>query len=195
MYGLPSSTDVMRSLPKKAIIEKFCLSGKGKSIFDSNIHRITIANEISPRTVNLSGNAVDSIFILRVEVNSEDYDRKSVSMLFESIPQNMVMIIECGPRCRPIVMKDIVLEGEWRLTDDMRLSIDGLDLDKVWENLIIQVGTIRIEDDNDLETQITKDEERRKREAEITRLERKIASEKQPRKKKELFDRIKDLKS
>lgn len=195
MYGLPPSTDVMRGLPKKTIIEKFCLSGKERSVFDSNIHRITIANEISSRTVNLSGDAVSGIFILRVEVNSEDYDRDSVSMLFRSIPQNMVMVVECGPRCRPVVMKDVVLEGGWRLTEDMELTIDGLDLDRVWENLIVQVGTIRIEDGNDLETQIAKDEERRKREAEIAKLEKKMASEKQPRRKKELFDRIKALRS
>ena len=194
MYGLPQSTDVMRALPKKAVIEKFGLSGKERSKFDSTIHRITIANELSPRTVNLPGGDIGGIFILRVEVNSENYDGNIVSMLFESIPQNMVMVVECGPRCRPVVKRDVVLEGGWRLVDEMTFTLEGLDLDNVWEGLIMQVGTIELEDGNDLETQIAMGEERRKREEEITKLERRMASEKQSRKKKELFERIRELK-
>ena len=41
--------------------------------------------------------------------------------------------------------------------------------------------------------QIRMDEEKRNRAKEIAILEKKLASEKQPRKKKELFDRIKEL--
>ena len=44
-FGLPASTEVSRQLPKKAIIEKFGLTGKERTRFDSTIHRIIITNE------------------------------------------------------------------------------------------------------------------------------------------------------
>ena len=60
--------------------------------------------------------------------------------------------------------------------------------------MIVQVGNIIIDIGNDLQTQIKVDDERKRREVEIAKLEKKLASEKQPRKKKELFDRIRMLK-
>lgn len=193
-YGLPLSTDVIQAISKKAVIEKFSLSGKERSRFDSAVHRITICNEISPRTVNLpSGEDVRSIFVLRVEVHDEDFDRGSVSLLYKLIPQKMVLIAECGPRCRPLVFMDMLIVGEWTLTDELRLRLDGMDLDEVWENLVIGIGGIRIEGGNTLCQQISIDESRRRNVAEIERLERAMASEKQPRRKRELYERIKVL--
>ena len=60
--------------------------------------------------------------------------------------------------------------------------------------MIVQVGNIIIDIGNDLQTQIKVDDERKRREVEIAKLEKKLASEKQPRNKKELFDRIRMLK-
>lgn len=193
-FGLPQSTDVSRQLPKKAIIEKFGLTGKERTRFDSTIHRIIISNEISPRTVNIhEGKDVKSIFILKVELQDEDYDQKVVSLLFRLIEQNMILVLEYGIKCRPIVFREVLIQGEW--TQDLELHLNGLDMDDVWEDLIKQVGNIIVEEGNDLNSQIALDEECRKRDLEIKRLEKKMASEKQPRRKRELYDQIKQLKN
>ena len=193
MYGLPPSTEVNRPLPKKVIIEKFGLFGKEKSIFDSNIHRITIVNEISPNTVNLQSKEIRGIFIIRVEINSENYDREIIKSLFKLIPQKIVMVLECGPRCRPVINQNVLIEGHWRLSDEMMFTLKGLNLDSVWENLIIHIGSIIIDNENGLTSQIAINYERKKRDEEIAMLQKRMASEKQPRKKKELFDKIKQL--
>lgn len=46
------------------------------------IHRITIANEISPRTVNIPPGDIGNIFILRAELKEETCDARILSMLF-----------------------------------------------------------------------------------------------------------------
>ena len=191
-FGLPPSTEVNRQLPKKAIIEKFGLSGKERSRFDSTIHRIIITDEISSRTVNIPlGDDVKSIFFLKVELQSDDYDEKVIAMLFKLIEQNMVIILQSGIRYRPIVFRDVLIQGEW--TDDPDLKLSGLDLDEVWENIIKDVGGIVIEDGNDLDSQIAIDEECRKLDAEIERIREKMYSEKQPRRKRELYVQLKEL--
>ena len=193
-FGLPPSTKVSRQLPKKAIIERFGLSGKERTKFDSTIHRITISNEVSPRTVNIpEGKDVRSIFVLKVELQDEDYDEKVISLLFRLIEQNMVLVLESGARYRPIAFREVLIQGEW--THDLDLHLNGLDMDDVWEDLIKQVGNIVVTEGNDLDSQIAIDEECRKRDLEIKRLEKKMASEKQPRRKRELYEMIKTLKN
>lgn len=193
-FGLPPSTEVNRQLPKKAIIEKFGLSGKERSSFDSTIHRIIITDEISPRTVNIpQGDDVKSIFILKVELQNDDYDEKVIVMLFKLIEQNMVVILQSGIRYRPIVFRDVLIQGEW--TDDPDLKLSGLDLDEAWENIIKDVGEIVIGDGNDLDSQIAVNEECRRLDVEIERVRKKMFSEKQPRRKRELYDQLKELES
>ncbi len=63
----------------------------------------------------------------------------------------------------------------------------------MWENIVAQIGGITIADNNTLDEQIQLDESRQKLEKEIAKLEKLARSEKQPRKKFELVQRIKQL--
>ena len=67
-------------------------------------------------------------------------------------------------------------------------------MDAVWENVIVQVGNIRLQTGNTLDRQIAIDEQRAKLEKEIARLEKLAWAEKQPKKKFELAQRINKLK-
>lgn len=193
MYGLPQSTEVNRVLPKIKVVEKFGLTGMDRSRFETKIHRIVISNEISGRTTNLTVGDITGFFILRVELSEMTCDQRLITMLFDLIPQKVIMMLECGPMCRPIVFHESLIEGNWFLKDDYCLRIDGIDLDGVWENMVIRIGEITIDGGNSLSSQIRMDEEKRNRAKEVAILEKKLASEKQPRKKKELFDRIREL--
>lgn len=193
-FGLPASTEVSRQLPKKTIVERFGLSGKERIRFDSTIHRIIITNEISPRTVNIpEGKDVKSIFVLKVELQDEDYDEKVISLLFKLIEQNMVLVLESGIRCRPIVFREVLIQGEW--TQELDLHLNGLDMDDVWEDLIEQIGNIVVVEGNDLDSQIAIVEECRKLDSQIEKLRKKMFSEKQPRRKRELYSELKELES
>ena len=188
-FGLPPSTEINNIISKKTIIEKFSLSGQERTRFDSSIHRIVI-NEISPRTVNIPPGDIKSIFILKAELREEDCDSRVLSMLFDLIDQRMVIILQCGIRCKPTVFNDILIEGEWMLLSDFSLTLEGLDLDDVWKNLVIQIGHIEMEEGNSLSEQICKNEKRKAMESQIAQLTKKMMSEKQPKKKRELFEQI-----
>ena len=79
------------------------------------------------------------------------------------------------------------------LEDELKLEIDGLNMDAVWENFIIQVGGVELEQGNSLDEQIAADERRQKIEKEIAKLEKQARNEKQPNKKFELAQKIKIL--
>ena len=87
-----------------------------------------------------------------------------------------------------------LIQSEWQPAEDCMLSLKGLNLDDVWDNIVMQIGRIDVESGNSLEEQIAADEEREKIQKEIARLEALARKEKQPRKKFELVQRINHLK-
>ena len=67
-------------------------------------------------------------------------------------------------------------------------------MDAVWENIIIQIGGIKMDQSNTLDEQIAVDEQRMKIQKEIDRLTKAAKNEKQPKKKFELAQQINKLK-
>ena len=85
------------------------------------------------------------------------------------------------------------MQTQWRPANQYSIELKGIDLDKVWENIVAQIRGITIVDNNTLDEQIQLDESRQKLEKEIAKLEKLARAEKQPRKKFELVQRIKQL--
>lgn len=80
-------------------------------------------------------------------------------------------------------------------TDELQMELQGLNFDMVWENIIVQVGGIQIEQGYSLEEQLQIDQQRNKPDKQIDSLERQARAEKQPRRKFELVQEIKKLKN
>ena len=79
--------------------------------------------------------------------------------------------------------------------DELTLEIEGLNMDAVWDNFIIQVGGLEITQGNSLEEQIALDERKAKLTKEIEKLEKQARKEKQPNKKFQLAQQAKNLKA
>ena len=68
-------------------------------------------------------------------------------------------------------------------------------MDALWESIVVQIAEMRIEEGNTLNEQIAIDDKRQKLQKEIERLEKRARSEKQPKRKMELVQKIKSLKN
>ena len=86
------------------------------------------------------------------------------------------------------------MQTDWKPTESCTIELRGLNLDKVWENIVVDIGGVSIADGNTLDEQIAADERRQKIEKEIAKLEKQARAEKQPKKKFELVQQIKKLK-
>lgn len=83
---------------------------------------------------------------------------------------------------------------DWIPEDDLILQIEGLNMDAVWDNFIIQVGGVELEQGNDLAEQIELNDLKTKLAKDIEKLEKQAWNEKQPNKKFALVSRVKALK-
>ena len=195
MLGLPKSTELNKPLPKTAIYTKFQMNAAEKAKIDADISRIVIVNEVSATKLNLApGESVQAFFVLQVTLKHREFSEKILITLSKLIPQNMVLLLECDGQAKMAVYHTKLLQTPWRDPADLTLAIKGLTMDAVWENVIVQVGNIRLQTGNTLDQQIAIDEQRAKLKKEIARLEKLAWAEKQPKKKFELVQRINILK-
>ena len=197
MFGLPVTTEVKKQLPKKAIYAKFDLNTAQRDAFDADISRIDIVAVVSSATVPALGvgEEVKEFYVLAVQLKRKEYDNKNIALLTKLIPQKMVLALQFEDKTQLAIFHTKLISSEWRPTEEINLSLTGLNLDAVWEGIVKQIGNIQVESGNTLKEQIAADDQRAKLRTQIATLERKMAAEKQPRRKREYFEQIKKLKS
>lgn len=196
MLNLPSSTEIKKPLPKKVIYDKFQLNTSQRKNMDNDMSRLVLVNEISTRTINITeGTEIKSIFVLSVMLKTDSYNEKNILMLFKLIPQKLVLVLNYDEQEKVIVYyKKKMLQTDWRTINKGTLNLQGLNLDEVWEQIIIQIGDISLEQGKTLEEQIKENEYQQKLEKKIVALEKRVYSEKQPKKKLALFNELQELK-
>ena len=197
MYGLPISTERKKQLPKKAIYAKFDLKPSQRESLDTDVARIDIVSVVSSATVPAlsEGTEVKEFYLLAVQMKHKEYDAKNIALLTKLIPQKMVFALQFEEQTQFAIYHSKFISSAWQPTEEAILSLSGLNLDAVWENIVKSIGQIEIESGNTLTEQITANDQRAKLLTQITTLERKMAIEKQPRRKREYFEQIKKLKS
>lgn len=196
MLGLPTATELNRQLPKTAIYAKFQMNNAAKERIDTDISRLAIVNELSESKTNIpAGETVKSFFVVSVTLKHKDFNPNTIATVTKLIPQNMLLVLEYGNEAKLAVYRQKLLQTDWKPKESLTVELKGLDLDKAWENIIVQVGGIQIADGNTLDEQISADEKRAKLQKEIARLEKLARAEKQPKKKFELAQKAKNLKT
>lgn len=199
MYGLPQSTECKKQLPKKAIFAKFDLKPPQRESFDADIARIDIVAAVSPRTVPAiaEGEEVKEFYVLSVQLKRKEYDPKNIALLTKLIPQRMVLALHYGDEVQFAIHHTKLITSAWKDTihNSEFIILEGLSLDTVCENIVKSIGQIDVESGSTLTEQIAANDQRTKLLAQIATLERKMASEKQPRRKREYFEQIKKLKN
>lgn len=196
MLGLPKATELNKKLPKTAVYAKFQMDTAEKAKIDADISRITIVNEVSATKVNIApGEKVQAFFVLQVMLKRREFNERTLIVLSKLIPQNMVLLLEYDGQTKLAVYHTKLLQTPWKDPETLSLAINGLNMDAVWENVIAQIGGIQVQEGNTLDQQLAQDEQKAKLEKEITHLQKQLWAEKQPKKKFELLQKIKRLKT
>ena len=194
MLGFPQKTELRKPLHKKAIFDRLKLNKAQQDRVDADISRLWFVNEISPFSVGIAaGEEVKAFFVILVSLKSKEYDDKTIAMLFRMIDNKMILVLEYEGESRVAIFHGKLIQTDWNPTESYSYSLQGLNLDSVWNNLIIQIGDIHPENGRSIEEQIAFDEQRKKIEKEIASLEKMARAEKQPKKKFELVQRLRDL--
>ena len=195
MLGLPQSTEVKRSLPKAQLYRQFDWKPAWRDAFDAEVARLDFVNWIAPKTVPAiaAGAEVKEIFVVEVALKLPTITKDNLLRLVKSIPQRIVWALTFDGKVQLAVWHTRLFTSGRSNADGTSLPLNGLDLDAAWQNIICTLGEFAVEQDKSLSEQIKVNEEQARLQAQIERLDRQMRAERQPRRKRELFNQIQKL--
>ena len=197
MYFLPQSTWVKKQIPKKALFAKFDLKTSQRDAFDADVARMDIVAVVSTKTLPALGEGVDvkEFYVLNVQLKRKDYNPKNIELLTKLIPQKLVFALLFEDKVQFAIYHTELIKSNLQNAENAILQVQGLNVDAVWENIVKNIGQITIEEGSTLTEQIAVNKQKDKLLTQIAILEKKMLSEKQPRRKREYFEQIKKLKN
>ena len=196
MLGLPQSTEVKRPLPKAQLYKRFDWKPSQRDSFDGEVSRLDFVNWIAPRTLPAiaEGIEVKEIFVIEVSLKSRAFDQKSVVLLAKSIPQRVIYLLRFEDEAMLAVYHSKLFTSSWLPLDNVTLPLEGLSFDAVWQNIVAYIGSFEVAAGKSLAEQIRIDEEHAQLVRQIAALERQMNATKLPRRKRELFLELQNLK-
>ena len=210
MFGFPDSTEFNKRIPKQKFYENIEVSSSLRRVFVEQIKVVYWRNKLAVSTLNIaSGEFVTEIEVFEVRLTEPILEETVLRQIDKEIPYHILFILTCGGKAQAwIGYKEAAVSGsnafkvnryyhtEWMPENELRFSIDGLNMDAVYENLVRQIaGEILQTNSNErLKDSVERDEGRRRLEKQIAALEGKIRKEKQLNRRMEMNAELKRLK-
>lgn len=205
MLNLPSTTEYNKRIPKQKFYENLSVTPTLKRIFIEQIQNVIWANKIAPSTIAVSeGKEVTEIEVFRIVLNTEALDESALRQMDKQIPYHILFVLEYKEKYQLRIGYKEVSSGDnafkvnnyyhtkWLSEEALSVKLEGFDMDKLYDNLVRQIGGIE-SSDSSLGEQIADKERREMLEKEIARLEKLARAERQPKKKFELVQKLKLL--
>ena len=196
MYGLPLTTDINKTLYKKAVFEKFNLKAAERDHFDEDISRMALVGRVSTATVPAlaAGQEIEGFYVLQVFLKHKDYDAKNILLLQKLIPQIIVFALQYEEQTQFCIFHTRLQQSAWVPYGEAVIPLQGFSLDEVWNNIVASIGGLDAQAKESIEEQIVNREHREKLLQRIELLEKKSRVEKQTRKKYDMNQEILRLK-
>lgn len=210
MIDLPQKTLFNKRIPKQKFYENLDISPSLKKFFIDEIKTIYWRNKISEDTVNIkAGEEVNEIQVFLVNLNQKSLNEKVLLQIDREIPYHILFILRYEDFYQAAIgYKEEAESGinafkvagfyytDWMREGDLPISLNGFDLDAVYENLLRDIGgeRLKINEDETLEDSVERDGKIQALESKIGRLKSKRRKTKQLNKQMLINDEIRALK-
>ena len=209
MLGLPKGTEFNKRVPKQKFYENLSVTPALKRIFIDQIKVIYWRNKIAATTMNLAaGDTVTEIEVFEVRLNGPQLDETVLRLIDKEIPYHILFLLEYDGKYQAwTAYKETASSGsnafkvgayyhtDWLPEEALPLKVDGLGIDKVYENFVRQIAGEALQADGSetLKESVERDERRKQLEKQITALQAKVRREKQLNKQVQLNAELKRL--
>lgn len=152
MLGLPKSTEYNKRIPKTQFYRNLDLPNKVKQQFVDEIDTIIWQNKISPDTMAVpKGEEVTEIEVIEIRLRQKGISKNILEIMDRGIPYHIVFALTFNGEVQIAIgykeksqKKDAKyrVEGyyfsDWVIIDELVLELKGLNLDRIYENLLRQ---------------------------------------------------------
>jgi len=211
MYNLPASTLVNRLIPKKVFVDQLGANTRMKDHFTNDIVKVEWISKIASSTLNVAdGKEVHEITVFKVPLKEDECSYDLFTFIDSMMPRHTLFILCKGEQvCLHLNYKEHIdsvgrTEKAYRITktyrsawinkSSLKIQIEGLNMDAIYETLVRQVAGERIiSASNDLKSDVQISAEHEALLQQLETLKKKEASEIQPQKKFALHQQILEL--
>ena len=210
MLGFPVSTDFNKRIPKQKFYENLDVTPAMRRIFVEQIKTVFWKNKLAATTLNIAaGEAVTEIEVLKVRLTQPQLDESVLRQIDREIPYHILFILTCDGNAQAwIGYKESAATGNkafkvnryyhtpWMPQDDLHFTVDGLDMDAVYENLVRQIAVMQGEVwnvESGVADNVARMAKQEKLKAQISALESKMRKEKQLNRRMEMNAELKRL--
>ena len=210
MLGLPQSTEFNKRIPKQKFYEHITVSPALKKSFVDQIRMIYWRNKVAATTVNLApGTMVDEVEVFEIKLNSASLDEAVLRQIDREISYHIIFLLEYEgklqawtaykektPTANAVFKVGKYYHTEWMTEAELPIRIDGLNLDAVYENFVLQIAgdALKADSGESLKASVERDEKKKQLEKQIAVLENKMRREKQLNRQMEMNAELKQLK-
>ena len=211
MLGLPESTEFNKRIPKQKFYDNLEISPALKKVFVDQVKAIYWRNKLATTTLNIaSGMDVNEIEVFEVQITEQMLDEGILLQMDREIPYHILFLLEFQGKYQAwIGFKEASSSGtvafkvnkyfhtKWLEENEMPVRIEGLNLDKVYENFVKQIAEDKlqfVEAGESLKEVVAKEDEKESLRKKIVKLQAKIKKEKQLNKQMQLNSELKILK-
>lgn len=205
MLDFPQKTFFNKPIPKAKFYEKLPVTQAVKNCFVNEIAGIVWRNKLSAETLNVQpGSRVQELEVIEITLKGEALNDSVLKVIDRGIPYQLLFLLKRGEEYQLCMgyketetsaVKEY-FKTDWMPFEALSLQISGLTLDEVCDNFIRQINTrLAVADAMPLKDALADDAMRQKIEKQIALLEKKMKAEKQPKRKFELFEKIKVLRN
>lgn len=209
MLHFPRTTEFNKRIPKQKFYENLTISPVLRRVFIDQIRMVYWKNKLATSTLNIAaGEAVTEIEVFEVRLNEPLLDDAVLKQIDKEIPYHILFILTHDGKAQAwIGYKEAAASGsnafkvgryyhtDWMPEDELRLSINGLNMDAVYESLVRQIagGNLQTDSGESLKESVERDEKKKQLEKQIAVLESKMRKEKQLNRRMEMNAELKQL--
>ena len=209
VVGFPQATEFNKRIPKQKFYENLDVSPALRRVFVDQIRLVYWRNKLAASTLNIAaGEAVTEIEVFEVRLNDQQLDEAVLKQIDKEIPYHILFILTCDGKAQAwIGYKEAAASGsnafkvsryyhtDWMPEDELHLSIDGLNIDAVYESLVRQIAGDKLQTDSgeSLKESVVRDEKKKQLEKQISTLENKMKKEKQLNRRMQINAELKRL--
>ncbi len=209
MIGLPKSTEFNKRIPKQKFYENLTVSPVLKKIFVDQIKVIIWKNKIATTTMNIAaGETVTEIEVFEIRLTERKLDESVLRQIDKEIPYHILFLLECDGKYQAWTAYKEATVGSnafrvgnyyhtnWLDETELPLKIDGLNIDKVYENFVRQIAgdSLLTEKQESLKESVEREGRKRELRKQIEILKQKVRKENQLNKQVQLNAELKRLK-
>ena len=207
MFGLPDRTYFGKLIPKNKFYNNLSIDRKLERSFIDQIVSIRWLHKLSTETLNVSkGSTVEEVEVFLIKLKNSTLDINVLQQIDRQLHYHLIFILEFEERYQlwtcfkekttnNTFKVDNYYHTTWVKEENFSLTIDGLNLDTIYESLVRQIAGKKLTKENNesLKETVERQMATEKREKEIEKLRTKIRNEKQFNRQVELNEQLKNL--